>query len=138
MMRGMANGIFGRLAVTATLAFFVAACAIVEEPVAVDSCELVVRAWDGFNDETLEPPYETTMHRRPSGVEEANLTLSGSGWEMTQIEFAGPGKSVSGDIDMSEEGQESSWVATAPGMWHFRMTSGLCTRVFDVEVKPVP
>ena len=39
---------------------------------------------------------------------------------------------------MSEEGQEVNWTATAPGTWHFRVTSGPCTRVFDVEVKPVP
>ena len=57
---------------------------------------------------------------------------------MTQFNFAGPGKSVSVNIDMSEEGQESNWTATAPGTWHFRLTSGQCTRVFDVEVKPVP
>ena len=66
-----------RLALTATLAFAVAACAVVEKPVVVDSCELVVRNGD---DETLEPPYQTTMIRRSTGVEEALVNLSGSGW----------------------------------------------------------
>ena len=124
-----------RLALTATLAFGVAACAVVEEPVVVDSCELVVRNGDG---ETLEPPYETTMIRRSTGREEGWVNLSGSGWGMTQFNFAGPGKSESVNIDMSGEGQETNWTATAPGTWHFRVTSGPCTRVFDVEVKPVP
>ena len=124
-----------RLALTATLAFSVAACAVVEEPVVVDSCELVVRNGDG---ETLEPPYETTMIRRSTGAEEGWVNLSGSGWGMTQFNFAGPGKSLSANVDMSEEGQETNWTATAPGTWHFRVTSGPCTRVFDVEVKPVP
>jgi hypothetical protein len=133
----MTLGRLVRLALAGMLAFGVAACGIVEDPVAVDSCELVVRTWDGFNDETLEPPYQTTMYRRPSGVEEANLILSGSGWGMTQVNFAGPGKSVSGNMDMAGI-EESSWIATAPGIWQFRVTSGPCTRVFDVEVKPVP
>jgi hypothetical protein len=78
------------------------------------------------------------MFRRPTGVEEAWINLSGSGWRMTHINIAGPGKSESGTIDMSEEGQETNWSATVPGTWHFRVTSGPCTRVFDVEVKPVP
>ena len=124
-----------RLTLTATLAFGIAACAVVEEPVVVDSCELVVRDGDG---ETLEPPYEVTMIRRSTGVEEGWINLSGSGWRMTQINFAGPGKSVSGNIDMSEEGQESNWVATAPGTWHLRLTSGPCTRTVEIEVMPVP
>ena len=68
----------------------------------------------------------------------AKGSISGSGWEMTQFNFAGPGKSESVNIDMSGEGQETNWTATAPGTWHFRVTSGPCTRVFDVEVKPVP
>ena len=77
------------LTLTATLAFFVAACAIVEEPVAGDSCELVVRNGDH---ETLEPPYETTMIRRSTGMEEGWINLSGTGWGMTQFNLAGPGK----------------------------------------------
>ena len=124
-----------RLTLTATLAFGIAACAVVEAPVVVDSCELVVRNADH---ETLEPPYEVTMIRRSTGVEEGWINLSGTGWGMTQFNFAGPGKSVSGNMDMSEEGQESNWTATAPGTWHFRVASGPCTRVVDVEVKPVP
>ena len=56
-----------RLTLTATLAFGIAACAVVEAPVVVDSCELVVRNADH---ETLEPPYEVTMIRRSTGVEE--------------------------------------------------------------------
>ena len=78
------------------------------------------------------------MIRRSTGVEEGWINLSGTGWGMTQFNFAGPGKSESGTIDMSEEGQEVNWTATAPGTWHFRVSSGPCTRVFDVEVKPVP
>ena len=127
-----------RLTLTASLAFGVAACAIVEDPNVRGTCELVVRTWDVFHYVPLEPPYQTTMYRRPSGVEEANLSPSGTGWGMTQVSFTGPGKSVSGNIDMTEEGQKSDWFATAPGTWHFRLTSGPCTRVFDVEVKPVP
>ena len=45
------------------------------------TCELVVRTWDVFHYVPLEPPYQTTMYRRPSGVEEANLSLSGTGGE---------------------------------------------------------
>jgi hypothetical protein len=120
-----------------TLTFSVAACAIVEDPGSVDPCELVVQTWDGSNKKTLEPPYQTTMYRRPSGVEEANVVLSGSGWRMTQVDFAGPVKSISGNLDWSEGG-DFNYFATAPGTWHFRLTSGPCTRVFDVDVKQVP
>ena len=129
-----------RLTLTATLLFGVAACAIVEAPGTPNPCGLVVSG--GINDETLEPPYQTTMYRRSTGVEEGNINLSGTGWGMTQINFAGPGKSVSGNVNMdgmAESGiARSTWFATAPGTWHFRLDSGPCTRDFDVEVKPVP
>jgi hypothetical protein len=131
----MAVDRFARVALMATLTLSVAACATVEDPESVDPCELVVRGWDGRDEVTLEPPYQTTMYRRTSGVEEAALVLSGSGWRMTQVNFAGPGKSVSGNMDMSGMA-ESTWFATAPGTWQFRLTSGPCTRVFDVDVKP--
>ena len=82
------------------------------------------------------------MYRRSTGVEEANINLSGTGWGMTQIDFAGPGKSVSGNVDMSGVAEggvaRSTWIATAPGTWHFQLDSGPCRRVFDVEVEPVP
>ena len=129
-----------RLTLTATLLFGVAACAIVEEPRTPNTCGLVVSG--GINDETLWPPYQTTMYRRSTGVEEANINLSGTGWGMTQIDFAGPGKSESGNVDMSGVAEggiaRSTWIATAPGTWHFQLDSGPCRQVFDVEVEPVP
>ena len=128
------------LTLTATLLFGVAACAIVEEPSTPNSCRLVVSA--GINDETLWPPYQTIMYRRSTGVEEANINLSGTGWGMTQIDFAGPGKSESGNVNMGGMAEggipRSTWIATAPGTWHFQLDSGPCTRDFDVEVEPVP
>ena len=123
-----------RLALTATLAFGVAACAVVEEPVVVDSCELVVRNGDG---ETLEPPYETTMIRRSTGREEGWSTSPGAGGGMTQFNCRA-GQSESVNIDTGGEGEETNWTATAPG--HLALPSHLRSvhAVFDVEVKPVP
>lgn len=127
-----------RLAILALLAFGIAACGSVGGPRTVGSCRLAVLAEFDQDAAVLEPPYEATLFRRPGGATEAWITLHGTGWGRTQVDMVGPGKTVSATVEAENMNGPSAWVATAPGTWHFAVTSGPCTGVFDVEVKPAP
>ena len=127
-----------RLALAAILAVTTAGCTLVADPGVRGSCELEVRTWDGRTDEILEPPYETALYVRPSGVQEVPITLRGTGWGTTHIDFAGPGKSLSTTFEAEVMNGDSSWFAIASGTWHFRLTDGVCAQQFDVEVRPAP
>lgn len=127
-----------RMALTATLAVDMAGCALVADPGVRGPCELVVRNWNLRTEEILEPPYEAALYVRPSGAQEAPIILRGSGWGATHIDMAGPGKSLSSTMEAEVMNGDTTWFATAPGTWHFRLTDGPCARVFDVEVLPVP
>jgi hypothetical protein len=128
-----------RLTLMSMLLIGVAACAMLGDPGAVGPCQLIVRAGQCCppKDVILEPPYQTTLYKRPGGVE-APISISGSGWGSTRVDFAGPGKAVSSTLDGEQMGGEPVYFASAPGVWHFRLTSDTCTRAFDVEVRPAP
>ena len=130
-----------RLAFMATLVVGATACGVIPVPGAGGPCELVVHASENGKDVILEPPYHTRLDDRQV-EDDVGIGFSGSGWGQIRVDMAGPGKSVSGTMGagtmvIGESGFPNHvWFANAPGTWHFRLASGPCVRVLDVEVAP--